>query len=132
MNEVVTNKERKKKRNISTSYVRKWRKHNPEKARQYNRDNLRRFRQQLKYEVIHHYSPEGKCQRCGFNDFRALSIDHVNGGGFQHYKTLRARGSEFYHWLRKHNYPLGFQVLCMNCQWIKRSEKGEVRKPAVR
>jgi hypothetical protein len=88
----------------------------------------------LKMEVLTHYSKTSdvlgvrpSCARCGFSDDRALSIDHINGGGLKHLREIHAIGSGFYRWLKKNNFPEGFQVLCMNCQWIKRAEKGETR-----
>jgi hypothetical protein len=85
-----------------------------------HREKVKKQRWELKLEVLKHYSPELKCARCGFNDVRALSIDHINGGGSRHIKKIGA--SKFYRWLKKNNYPSGFQVLCMNCQFIKRYE----------
>ena len=85
-------------------------------------------RQRLKEEVLGHYSPNLKCQRCRFSDIRALSIDHKAGHGRSHRKKLNIEGDKFYSWLRRNNYPTGFQVLCMNCQWIKRSENMETRR----
>lgn len=70
----------------------------------------------------------GKCVRCGFSDIRALQIDHVNGGGR---KELR----EFGQWntyskvyaLAVEGKAFGiYQVLCANCNWIKRHENKEV------
>ena len=78
--------------------------------------------QELKRMVISHYSSgKFKCRYCGFSDIRALSIDHIKGGGNKHIRQVR----NFYSWLTKNNYPDGFQVLCMNCQWIKRSQHNE-------
>lgn len=65
------------------------------------------------------------CVRCGFADIRALSIDHIDGSGAKQRKALRNRGGYFYHWLRLHHFPDGYQTLCMNCQFIKRIENGE-------
>jgi ribosomal protein L36 len=87
-----------------------------------HREKVRKQRWELKLEVLKHYSPELKCARCGFSDVRALSIDHVNGGGSNHIKEIGG-ASKFYRWLKKNNYPPGFQVLCMNCQFIRRYEK---------
>ena len=77
----------------------------------------------IKMEVLSHYS-EGRftCVRCGFNDLRALSIDHINGGGNKHRKE-EGYGSNFYGWLIKNKFPDGFRTLCMNCQWITRQER---------
>jgi hypothetical protein len=86
--------------------------------------------QRKKIAVFSHYSNgDIKCNRCGLNDIRALSIDHINGGGSKHIKEIRGGrlGSNFYHWLIKNNYPPGYQILCMSCQWIKRSENRECK-----
>lgn len=75
--------------------------------------------------VISHYSPKKCCTSCGFSDMRALSIDHINGDGANHRRELK--GKSFYKWLIDNKYPRGFQVLCMNCQFIKRHEQNEYR-----
>jgi len=92
----------------------------------YRAYNVRQH-ERLKREVLQHYSPELKCVRCGFTDLRALTIDHINGHGTEHKRKLgiSRSGSHFYRWLRTNNYPQGFQVLCMNCQFIKRVENDE-------
>lgn len=109
---------------------RAWRYSHPEKMRVYAERKRRTtyvWHQRLKAEVLSHYSPRLVCQRCGFSDIRALSIDHIEGGGAKHFREIRSvGGGGFYQWLKRRNFPLGFQVLCMNCQWIKRSERGEV------
>lgn len=64
------------------------------------------------------------CKQCGYSeDSRALQIDHINGGGHRHrkstspslyYAAILASGGE------------GFQVLCANCNQIKRYANSEV------
>jgi len=83
-------------------------------------------RKRLKMEVLSHYSPDLKCSGCGFSDTRALSIDHIKGDGAKHRKKIG--NVDLYRWLRKKNFPKGFQVLCFNCQWIKKFENNEVNK----
>jgi hypothetical protein len=85
-------------------------------------------RRNIKEDVIWHYSfGSMRCAACGFNDIRSLSIDHINGGGRKHLKEIKG---SLYAWLKRNNYPLGFQVLCMNCQFIKRQQYHECnRKP---
>lgn len=56
----------------------------------------------------------------------ALSIDHIDGGGAKHRKGLTT--SNIYRWLIKNNFPTGFQVLCMNCQFIKKKRNREFGK----
>lgn len=87
-----------------------------------------RLRARVKGLVITHYGNGNMaCVRCGFGDVRALTIDHINGGGSEHIKQLKMQrgGSHFYKWLIKSDYPVGYQTLCMNCQLIKRFENNE-------
>jgi len=72
-----------------------------------------------------------KCARCGFSDPRALQFDHVNGDGHKSRYTYRnAKGQVVrsgtptrYYDIASH--PEKYQVLCANCNWIKRAEQGE-------
>jgi len=70
-------------------------------------------------KVLLHYG-NGKiaCIKCGFSDTRALSIDHIHGGGLQHRRHV-IKGYTLALWLWKHGLPEGYQTLCMNCQFIK-------------
>ncbi len=68
----------------------------------------------------------GKCSRCGFSDARALQIDHINGGGSKEVKS-----NVTYHLKVIKSFISNekkYQLLCANCNWIKRSENKEVRK----
>ncbi len=79
----------------------------------------------LRTKVWNHYSA-GKfvCARCGYADQRALSLDHIEGNGAEHRRRVGS-GSNLYRSLIKEGYPPGFQVLCMNCQQVKRHENNE-------
>ncbi len=80
---------------------------------------------QLKVEVLTYYgNSRCACVRCRFDDIRALSIDHINGGGNKQRQKENV-GSNPYRWLKKKNFPAGYQTLCMNCQFIKRVENNE-------
>lgn len=68
----------------------------------------------------------GKCNHCGINDMRVLQIDHVNGGGTKENKKIHARGVA----LKAMESPAEYQILCANCNWIKRWERGE-NKPRI-
>ena len=83
----------------------------------------------VKEEVLTHYG-FGKCAciRCGFDDIRALSIDHIEGGGSRRdEKGQSIGGTNLYYRLRRENYPPGYITLCMNCQFIKRVQAEEFR-----
>jgi len=82
-------------------------------------------RHRIKVTVLTHYG-NGKlaCVNCGFDDIRALSIDHINGNGRKERAKLGINGGErFYYYLRKNGYPEGYQTLCMNCNTIKKNKK---------
>jgi len=108
-------------RKQTTERMARWRKANPEK----NKLVQTKCRKKIKDEVLRHYSPNLTCARCGFSDLRALTIDHCNGGGNRQREQLKRRGVSFYMWLRRNKYPSGYQILCMNCQFIKKSEGNE-------
>lgn len=63
----------------------------------------------------------GKCIKCGFSDSRALQVDHINGGGVKEYKKIGL--SAMYKRVFEHRQD--YQILCANCNWIKRFENQE-------
>jgi hypothetical protein len=58
----------------------------------------------------------GKCAICGETEEKFLGIDHIDGGGNIHRKSIHCRIEG---WLKRNNYPDGFQVLCHNCNQAK-------------
>lgn len=73
----------------------------------------------VKREIMEHYGG-CKCAVCGFSDIRALTIDHIDNNGAAHRREIgELTGHRFYLWLRRNGHPVGFQVLCANCQFIK-------------
>ena len=70
----------------------------------------------------------GKCIKCGFADSRALQIDHVNGGGWKEIKTIKGSYALFVLNSLLAGEKNKYQLLCANCNWIKRVENNEVRK----
>lgn len=99
----------------ANEYGPKWRKRNPEK----NRAIEIRHRRKLRVLALQSYG--GKCACCGLEDQPFLSIDHINNDGARHRRQEKLKGSGYhlYAWLKKHNFPNGFQVLCYNCNLAK-------------
>lgn len=65
------------------------------------------------------------CACCGESEIAFLSMDHVDNNGCAVRRSgLYVSGSPFYQWLIKNHFPPGFQVLCMNCQFGKKCNKG--------
>jgi hypothetical protein len=104
------------------------------KARVHGRNNYAKDRKRMKAYVrsirqraIAHFG--GRCLRCGFADARALQLDHVNGGGSKeigpgYWKV----GYVTYHLRAIADTTGKYQLLCANCNWIKRYERGEHRE----
>lgn len=80
---------------------------------------MRKMNSKLKVQAYHILGD--KCIRCGFSDIRALQIDHINGGGCKELKKLTSPGV----YRKVIKYATGYQLLCANCNWIKRFENHE-------
>jgi hypothetical protein len=73
-------------------------------------------REQLKAKLISYYSQgKNECACCGEKHIEFLSINHLNGGGNKHIHNIGA--GNFYRWLKNNNFPNGYNVLCMNCNF---------------
>lgn len=122
---------------MSATASRRWRQKHPDavkvqKARYYarHRERLRAKRnpanlartRQLRQDVLKALG--GQCGLCGFDDWRALQIDHVNGNGSKD-RARFLNKDQFYRAVIAE--PDAYQCLCSNCNWIKRYEQGEHR-----
>lgn len=124
------------------NYYQKYKERIKERSRKYynshykrnkkNRERLNTLRRdsyhKTKVEVLLYYG-RGKlaCVKCGYDDIRALSIDHIKGGGTRE-RARRGEGYSqvrIYQRLKQLGFPVGYQTLCMNCQLIKRTEEKE-------
>ena len=97
-----------------------WRERHPDRYRDAS-VVARERRKTVKQEVLTYYG-HGNCAciSCGEHRIECLSIDHIKGNGNKQRIGNLRNSHSFYLWLRKNNYPLGYQTLCMNCQWVKR------------
>lgn len=69
-----------------------------------------------------------RCVRCGFKDWRALQIDHIKGRGGEE-KRLKGHSDRRGFLLEDvKKSPEKYQILCANCNWIKRYENNECIK----
>jgi len=109
-------------------YLREWRRKNPEYSKDYreqHKEEARLRRHEPRTKLIDKLG--NKCIRCGFLDIRALQLDHINGGGTQEIKAVKYNTVMLYRFYLT-NLELArkrLQVLCANCNWIKRSENKE-------
>lgn len=108
------------------------RKHYSESPQVRKRENARRrgnprqaelrkkYNQSRKYDVMHHYSNGTmRCSCCNEEHIEFLTINHINGGGGKHVKQLRKDGTDLYPFLKASNYPEGYNVLCLNCNFAE-------------
>ena len=113
--------------------VSEYRKKHPEKRKIWYRNYyLKHFHQRNKgnrdkHKLVRTQLIDGlgnKCIRCSFSDIRALQIDHINGGGNKEYSKM---GTGFYRYYSQHikEAKKKLQILCANCNWIKKAENNE-------
>lgn len=78
----------------------------------------KRYRCELIQEVLTYYG--GECACCGEKEFAFLEVDHTNNDGAEHRRSLKQSDrAHFYRWLKRNNFPKGFQILCANCNRAK-------------
>src|SRR5205085_660636 len=86
--------------------------------RENNADYLKEYdairARKLKVEVLSKYGDV--CECCAESIIEFLTIDHIGGNGGQHRREV-GYGTTFYKWLRDNNYPSGYRILCMNCNF---------------
>lgn len=105
-----------KNRTVIIARVQKYRKEHPEQSKATDKKERRNRRK----EAINHYG--GICTCCGERHIAFLTIDHINNNGAAHRKELKSSGTTLYRWLKRNNWPVGFQVLCYNCNHAKYTE----------
>ena len=102
-------------------YSKEWYHRNHDENRRKRRENNKKRRKEILAFL------GDKCKRCGYDeDYRALQIDHVNGDGGKDRKKYGHSASA----LKRdvHSHPEKYQLLCANCNWIKRDEQKEQYK----
>jgi len=93
-----------------------------EKLKAYNRkwmkDNISKIRTEILVLL------GNKCCRCGFSDIRILQIDHVNNSGGKERERFKGKLQYYKYILDKvKNGSKDYQILCPNCNWLKRFDK---------
>lgn len=122
-----------------------WRQENPDRCRRYSRTYMRKVRpslsrkaQELKTAVFRAYG--GSCACCGEAEFEFLTLEHINGDGHLHKKSLKGVSFEegqswwgngatalhlkVYLDLKRKGFPReGYCLLCWNCHMATRYGK---------
>ena len=91
-----------------------YQKENADKINKFNREN----RKKIKLKVLNYYSNNNpKCICCNEIQIEFLCIDHINGNGNEHRKLIKHEW--ICTWIVRNNFPIGFQILCFNCNQSK-------------
>jgi len=92
------------------------------------RESVQAKRLSLRMDALGYYSHGTmECACCGNRFLSFLTIDHIDNNGAEHRRQIKAAGgSGLYGWLKRANYPAGFQVLCWNCNCSKAYSKDHV------
>lgn len=96
-------------------YRREWYKKNSDKDKEYTR----RWSRNIRHECLMIYG--GRCVCCGESHSEFLTIDHIDGNGRSHRKSIKKVGGvHFYLWLKNQGWPRDkYQLLCWNCNTAK-------------
>lgn len=79
------------------------------------KERVSSYNMRLRIEAFNAYG--GPTCKCGETRLGALTIDHISQNGALHRKEIGRGGDKLCRWLKKNNYPPGFAVLCMNCNF---------------
>jgi hypothetical protein len=72
----------------------------------------------LRLAAISNYSNgTNMCSCCKESHIEFLTIDHLPNAPHKRDNKKKKGGREIFYWLKKNNYPDGFRVLCMNCNF---------------
>jgi hypothetical protein len=106
-------------RGKSREKAKSYRDRNPESCKKSARMQWRK----LRLSIIEYLG--GKCVTCGFTDWRAIQVDHINGGGNKERKAFKNHNRYFRSLVGCDKSK--YQLLCANCNQIKLYEEHERR-----
>jgi hypothetical protein len=82
-------------------------------------DKYKQANRQIKIDTLNAYGGcQCACIGCGITQVEFLTLDHIKGNGASHRNEV-GKGAHIYWWLKKKDYPIGYQVLCYNCNAAK-------------
>jgi hypothetical protein len=76
------------------------------------------YRQRTRLAVLQHYGGDPPvCACCGEHRLAFLAIDHSEGNGKQHRRSIGRNPGSYavQRWIQLHGFPRGFRVLCHIC-----------------
>lgn len=85
----------------------------------------RRYYDKIRKMVLQHYGGKCACPPCKETNSNFFTMDHVNNDGAAHRKSKSDNPTRIYAYLKRNNYPGGFQILCYNCN-LGRAQNGGI------
>lgn len=105
------------------AYVREYIKNHREYYKKYGNNSNKRVRTRLMNLL------GARCNHCGLEDMRILQVDHINGGGLKELKHFKGTNQMYKYYVKNPTIALQkLQLLCPNCNWLKRIDNNETRK----
>jgi hypothetical protein len=77
------------------------------------KEKRRKYWLKYKADVLSHYGPL-KCACCAEKNLELLTLDHLDNNGAEH-RRKQPKSRNLYIWLRRNDYPKGYEVCCLNC-----------------
>ncbi len=90
----------------------RWKKYY-QKHKEKIKEKSKEYKNNLREAALDHYGRVCAC--CGESQIEFLTIDHI----FPPKRKTNRERKDLYGWLKRHNYPSGFQTLCWNCNMAK-------------
>jgi len=80
------------------------------------------YQKNIRYQLFDILGHE--CVKCGFSNKQALQIDHINGGGYGDRLSKGSPTAMYKYYINNPDEAREIlQILCANCNWIKRAEQ---------
>lgn len=108
-----------KSRERGKQYSRKYRDENYEKNKAIRLESAKRLHYQYRGQLIDEMG--AKCVQCGYDKKPALQFDHVHGDGARDPKSRSPFSRGVYQHMRASWLAGRIQLLCANCNWVKRA-----------
>lgn len=109
------NKEKNRARRIKRASI--WYYKNKDRILPIKKARYQKLVAELRAQIFSRYG--AKCNCCGLDDIRFLSIDHVYCGKGNSSPAGDRHTLTFFKRIIAEEFPKDYQVLCMNCNWAK-------------
>lgn len=97
-----------------------WKEEYKAQKKYYEKNNAWRKarRIEMRKKIVAGYG--GKCVCCGESEWKFLTLDHPKGDGQVDRAKYRNSIDQIYGYVIRLNFPPDYQLLCMNCNWVRR------------